>query len=109
MRVRLEPGYFSASFRADGLPTQLRPCLSLVPGQEPAKDPLIECGNARSVCCFTHRACRGGSAAAEGWVTANYSMLPRATSERSQRESVKGKIGGRTDFASYRPFTSRDR
>ncbi len=31
-----------------------------------------------------------------GWVTAEYSMLPRATAERSQRESSKGKIGGRT-------------
>jgi ribonuclease PH len=31
-----------------------------------------------------------------GWVTAEYSMLPRATAERSQRESVRGRIGGRT-------------
>lgn len=31
-----------------------------------------------------------------GWVTAEYSMLPRATHTRSPRESVKGKIGGRT-------------
>jgi ribonuclease PH len=31
-----------------------------------------------------------------GWVTAEYSMLPRATSERSERESTKGRIGGRT-------------
>jgi ribonuclease PH len=31
-----------------------------------------------------------------GWVTAEYSMLPRATAERSQRESTKGRIGGRT-------------
>jgi ribonuclease PH len=31
-----------------------------------------------------------------GWVTAEYSMLPRATHTRSQRESTKGKIGGRT-------------
>ena len=31
-----------------------------------------------------------------GWVTAEYAMLPRATNERSQRESVKGRIGGRT-------------
>jgi len=31
-----------------------------------------------------------------GWVTAEYSMLPGATSERSQRESVKGRLGGRT-------------
>jgi ribonuclease PH len=32
----------------------------------------------------------------EGWVTAEYSMLPRATKERTQRESQSGKIGGRT-------------
>ena len=31
-----------------------------------------------------------------GWVTAEYSMLPRATSERTERESVKGRLGGRT-------------
>src|SRR5699024_11645129 len=31
-----------------------------------------------------------------GWVTAEYAMLPRATHSRSSRESVKGKIGGRT-------------
>src|SRR4051812_35466193 len=31
-----------------------------------------------------------------GWVTAEYSMLPRATAERTERESVKGRIGGRT-------------
>ncbi len=31
-----------------------------------------------------------------GWVTAEYSMLPRATSERSIREAAKGKLGGRT-------------
>ena len=31
-----------------------------------------------------------------GWVTAEYSMLPRATAERSDRESAKGRVGGRT-------------
>lgn len=31
-----------------------------------------------------------------GWVTAEYAMLPRSTNERMARESVKGKIGGRT-------------
>src|SRR5215204_5048868 len=31
-----------------------------------------------------------------GWVTAEYSMLPRATAERTDRESVRGRIGGRT-------------
>lgn len=32
----------------------------------------------------------------KGWVTAEYAMLPRSTNERMQRESVKGKLGGRT-------------
>src|SRR5881628_502063 len=32
----------------------------------------------------------------QGWVTAEYSMLPRSTHERSPREAVKGKQGGRT-------------
>ena len=31
-----------------------------------------------------------------GWVTAEYAMLPRATHERTQRESTRGRIGGRT-------------
>ena len=31
-----------------------------------------------------------------GWVTAEYSMLPRATAERSDREAAKGRVGGRT-------------
>ena len=31
-----------------------------------------------------------------GWVTAEYSMLPRATAERSERESTRGRVGGRT-------------
>jgi ribonuclease PH len=31
-----------------------------------------------------------------GWVTAEYAMLPRATHTRSDRESVRGKVGGRT-------------
>ena len=32
----------------------------------------------------------------EGWVTAEYSMLPRATSTRSRREASQGRLGGRT-------------
>jgi ribonuclease PH len=31
-----------------------------------------------------------------GWITAEYSMLPRATRDRNQREAVQGRIGGRT-------------
>src|SRR4051794_16585193 len=32
----------------------------------------------------------------KGWVTAEYGMLPRATSTRTQREATSGKVGGRT-------------
>ena len=32
----------------------------------------------------------------QGWVTAEYSMLPRSTSERMQREASQGRLGGRT-------------
>jgi ribonuclease PH len=32
----------------------------------------------------------------KGWVTAEYAMLPRATNTRNDRESIKGKVGGRT-------------
>ena len=31
-----------------------------------------------------------------GWVTSEYAMLPRATNTRSDRESIKGRVGGRT-------------
>src|SRR5207344_2381156 len=34
--------------------------------------------------------------AGRGWVTAEYAMLPRSTNTRNERESVKGRIGGRT-------------
>ncbi len=32
----------------------------------------------------------------QGWITAEYSMLPRSTHDRSMRESIQGRIGGRT-------------
>ena len=59
---------------------------------------LIECGNTRVMCTatFTIGVPRWRRDPGLGWVTAEYSMLPRATAERTDRESVKGKIGGRT-------------
>jgi ribonuclease PH len=45
---------------------------------------------------FTNGVPRWKVGKGEGWVTAEYSMLPRATHTRNDRESVKGKIGGRT-------------
>ena len=59
---------------------------------------LIECGNTRVMCTatFTPSVPRWRKDSGLGWVTAEYSMLPRATAERTDRESVRGKIGGRT-------------
>ena len=59
---------------------------------------LISFGETRVLCTasFTPGVPRWKVGKGEGWVTAEYSMLPRATHDRSDRESVKGKMGGRT-------------
>lgn len=59
---------------------------------------LVSFGNTKVLCnaSFTPGVPRFKKDSGEGWVTAEYSMLPRATNERSDRESVKGKLGGRT-------------
>ena len=59
---------------------------------------LIECGNTRVMCTatFTAGVPRWRKDSGLGWVTAEYAMLPRATADRTDRESVRGKIGGRT-------------
>lgn len=59
---------------------------------------LVSFGNTKVLCnaSFTPGVPRFKKDSGEGWVTAEYAMLPRATNERSDRESVKGKIGGRT-------------
>lgn len=59
---------------------------------------LISFGGTKVLCTasFTAGVPRWKVGKGEGWVTAEYSMLPRATHDRSDREAVKGKIGGRT-------------
>ena len=59
---------------------------------------LISFGGTKVLCTasFTAGVPRWKVGKGEGWVTAEYSMLPRATHSRSDREAVKGKIGGRT-------------
>src|SRR3954466_7295123 len=59
---------------------------------------LIEFGRTRVLCAasFTEGVPRWLKGKGTGWVTAEYAMLPRATNTRSDRESVKGRIGGRT-------------
>jgi ribonuclease PH len=59
---------------------------------------LISFGNTKVLCTasFTNGVPRWMSGKGKGWVTAEYAMLPRSTNERNDRESVKGRIGGRT-------------
>ncbi|MBV7412354.1 ribonuclease PH [Dermabacteraceae bacterium TAE3-ERU27] len=59
---------------------------------------LVEFGRTRVLCAasFTEGVPRWKKGSGTGWVTAEYAMLPRATHTRSDRESVRGKIGGRT-------------
>jgi ribonuclease PH len=89
-----------ATVRADGrAPDQLRPVTLTLGVLKWAEGSCrIRVGDTEVLCAATvedrvppHLRGKG-----TGWVTAEYSMLPRATAERSQRESAKGRIGGRT-------------
>jgi len=88
------------TIRADGRrPDQLRPVTLTLSVQKWAEGSCrIRVGDTEVLCAATiedrvppHLRGKG-----TGWVTAEYAMLPRATAERSQRESTKGRIGGRT-------------
>lgn len=59
---------------------------------------LISFGKTKVLCTasFTNGVPRWLAGKGKGWVTAEYSMLPRSTNSRMDRESVKGRIGGRT-------------
>lgn len=59
---------------------------------------LIELGNTKVICTATieDRVPHWLRGEGTGWITAEYAMLPRATGVRNQRESSKGRIGGRT-------------
>ncbi len=59
---------------------------------------LVEFGRTRVLCAasVTDGVPRWRRGSGLGWVTAEYAMLPRATHTRGERESVRGKIGGRT-------------
>lgn len=88
------------SARADGRgPRDLRPISFQLGVQKWAEGScLVRFGDTQVLCAATiadrvppHLRGKG-----TGWVTAEYSMLPRATAERTDRESAKGRIGGRT-------------
>ena len=59
---------------------------------------LIHVGDTRVLCTATieDRVPQWLRGKGVGWITAEYSMLPRATQERTQRESARGRVGGRT-------------
>ncbi|MBQ1027342.1 ribonuclease PH [Micromonospora sp. C95] len=86
--------------RPDGRrPDQLRP-VTLTRGwsTHPEGSVLVEFGGTRVLCTasVTEGVPRWRRGSGLGWVTAEYAMLPRATNTRSDRESVKGRVGGRT-------------
>ncbi|KXJ31203.1 ribonuclease PH [Pseudomonas sp. HUK17] len=59
---------------------------------------LVEFGDTKVICTASVEAGvpRFLKGKGQGWLTAEYGMLPRATGERNQREAAKGKQGGRT-------------
>jgi ribonuclease PH len=86
--------------RADGRrDDELRP-VRITRGYQkhPAGSALVEFGDTRVLCAasVTEGVPRWRKGTGLGWVTAEYAMLPSATNTRSDRESVKGRIGGRT-------------
>ena len=86
--------------RPDGrAPDELRP-VTITRGWSihPEGSVLVEFGHTRVLCTasVTDGVPRWRKGSGLGWVTCEYAMLPRATNTRSDRESVKGRIGGRT-------------
>ena len=86
--------------RSDGrAPHEMRPVVITTNFIKHAEgSALIEVGDTRVICTasvqekvppFLYRS-------GKGWITAEYGMLPRATSERTEREAAKGRQGGRT-------------
>jgi ribonuclease PH len=65
---------------------------------QPEGSVLVSFGRTRVLCTasFTVGVPRWKKGSGSGWVTSEYSMLPRSTNTRNDRESVKGRIGGRT-------------
>ena len=81
------------------LPSQLRPVVITPDYQLHAEGSvLIEVGRTRVICAASveDRVPPFMRGSGKGWVTAEYGMLPRATTTRSTREASTGKVGGRT-------------
>lgn len=89
-----------ASQRPDGrTPEQLRPVTIETGAQSYAEgSALITAGQTRVLCAASveRELPRWLRDSGQGWITAEYAMLPRATHERTPRESARGRIKGRT-------------
>src|SRR3954464_15133639 len=86
--------------RPDGRrPDELRP-IEIIPGflKTAEGSVLIKSGNTHVLCAATveNSVPPFLRNSGKGWVTAEYSMLPRATGTRTPREVTKGRLGGRT-------------
>jgi len=86
--------------RADGRrPDQLRP-IEIVPGflEQPHGSALISCGKTRVLCTASidEGVPRWMSGRGRGWLTAEYSLLPASTGDRTAREARSGRQQGRT-------------
>ncbi|EGX58625.1 ribonuclease PH [Streptomyces zinciresistens K42] len=90
----------SSTPRIDGrTPDQLRPVgIERNWSKHAEGSVLVSFGDTKVLCTasFTEGVPRWRKGSGEGWVTAEYAMLPRATNTRGDRESVRGRIGGRT-------------
>ena len=83
----------------DRAPDRLRPvAISRNWTMHPEGSALVEFGRTRVLCTasVTDGVPRWRKGSGLGWLTAEYAMLPRATTTRNDRESVRGKVGGRT-------------
>ena len=92
--------YSGAPMRADGrLAEQLRPT-RITPNYliHAEGSVLVEAGKTKVICTASveDRVPPFRRNTGKGWVTAEYGMLPRATTTRTQRESTAGRVGGRT-------------
>ena len=90
----------SDTLRADGRTTDQLREVTIERGwsKQAEGSALISFGETKVLCTasFTNGVPRWMAGKGKGWVTAEYSMLPRSTNSRMDRESVKGRIGGRT-------------
>ena len=90
----------AATSRPDGrLPDQLRPVkIELGVNVHAEGSCLIEMGRTRVwiTASVEDRVPAHRRGSGQGWITAEYSMLPRSTHDRGMREAIQGRIGGRT-------------